>query len=92
MTASIFGNFSRATGPPEFVQLQHDILDRLRATPGVRSAAATNAVPQLITQPVPPPVVLEGVAAIDGRRLEALASVGQRRILRDAGNPAADWA
>ena len=74
MTASIQGNFSRATTQAEFTQLQHNIIDRLRATPGVRSAASTNLVPQLITQPVPPPVVLEGVAATDGRRLEALGS------------------
>ncbi|HET9268165.1 MAG TPA: ABC transporter permease, partial [Vicinamibacterales bacterium] len=74
MTASITGNFSRATGPREFVELQHNILDRLRATPGVRAAAATNLVPQLLTQPVPPPLVIEGVAATDGRRFEALAS------------------
>ena len=72
MTASITGNFSRATTPRAFVELQHSILDRLRATPGVRAAAATNAVPQLTTQPVPPPVVIEGAAQVDGRRLEAL--------------------
>ena len=72
MTASITGNFSRATTPRAFVELQHNILDRLRATPGVRAAAATNAVPQLTTQPVPPPVVIEGAAQVDGRRLEAL--------------------
>jgi predicted permease len=71
MTAAITGNFSRQA---QFTQLQQNILDRLRATPGVRAAAATNLVPQLITQPVPPPVVLEGVTAADGRRLEALAS------------------
>ena len=72
MTASITGNFSRATTPRAFVELQHNILDRLRSTPGVRAAAATNAVPQLTTQPVPPPVVIEGAAQVDGRRLEAL--------------------
>jgi predicted permease len=75
MTASITGNFSRATSQAAFTGLQHDIIDRLRATPGVRSAAATNLVPQQITQPVPPPIVIDGVAAVDGRRLEAIASL-----------------
>jgi predicted permease len=74
MTASITGNFSRATSQAEFTRLQQNIIDRLRTTPGVRSAAATNLVPQLVTQPVPPPVVIEGVAATDGRSLQALAS------------------
>jgi predicted permease len=74
MTATVFGNFSRATTQAQFTELQHNIIDRLRAAPGVRAAAATNLVPQLITQPVPPPVVIEGVAAAEGRRLEALAS------------------
>ena len=75
MTAAITGNFSRATGPRQFTQLQQNIVDQLRSTSGVRAAAATNLVPQLQTQPVPPPVVLEGVAAADGRPLVALASV-----------------
>jgi predicted permease len=74
MTAAIFGNFSQSANLADFTQLQQNILDRLRAAPGVRAAAATNLVPQLNTQPVPPPVVLEGVAPADGRRLEALAS------------------
>ncbi len=74
MTAAIFGNFSRAQGPRQFTDLQHNILDRLRATPGVRAAAATGLVPQLVTQPVPPPIVLEGAAATEGRRFEALNS------------------
>ncbi len=77
MTASIQGNFSRTL--EDLARLQRDVLERLRATPGVRSAAATSVVPQLSVQPVPRPVLLERRAANDGRSRDALGTLASDR-------------
>jgi putative ABC transport system permease protein len=71
MTASIGGNFTRMATPEDTERIHRDVLERLRATPGVRAAAATNAVPQLSAQPVQRPVIIEGRTAGDGRKFEA---------------------
>jgi predicted permease len=70
MTAAVLGNFSRTN--EQLIRMQQEVLERLRAAPGVRAAAATSLVPQLAVQPIPRPVLLEGRAATDGRNLDAL--------------------
>ncbi|HUF47251.1 MAG TPA: ABC transporter permease [Vicinamibacterales bacterium] len=62
MTAALFGNFSVAQTPEEALRLNTAILERLRATPGVRAAAITNAVPQTAINPLQIRVRIEGGA------------------------------
>jgi putative ABC transport system permease protein len=71
LTAAYFGNFSRMNTPAEAQRVQTQILDSLRATPGVRAAALTNAVPQVSVTPGQVIVTVEGQPAADGVRLEA---------------------
>ena len=52
-------------------RVQARILETLRATPGVRAAALTNAVPQASVTPGQVIVTVEGRPASDGLRLEA---------------------
>ena len=70
-TAAYFGNFSRMTTAAEAHRVQARILETLRATPGVRAAALTNAVPQASVTPGQVIVTVEGRPAADGVRLEA---------------------
>lgn len=67
LTAAYFGNFSRqvAQGAPQF---DVQILERLRATPGIVSAATTNAVPQSAITPGQTPFEILGRAAPTGER------------------------
>jgi predicted permease len=61
MTAAIFGNFSRNTTPQDALQRMTAILEGLRAAPGIRQAAITNAVPQSAIQGFPLPIRIEGI-------------------------------
>lgn len=70
LTAAIFGNFSRATTPADAHALTTQILDRLRATPGIEAAASTNAVPQSNITPG------QAIFEIEGRPTPA----GTRRV------------
>jgi putative ABC transport system permease protein len=84
LTAAYFGNFSRMSTPAEAHRVQGRILETLRATPGVRAAALTNAVPQASVTPGQVIVTVEGRPAADGVRLEAdpnLASDGYFDLL-----------
>jgi putative ABC transport system permease protein len=76
MTAAIFGNFSRNTTSQDALRTSTTILERLRATPGVRQAALTNAVPQSSIQPFPVPIRIEGI--VHEGRLDA-----ERRVASD---------
>ncbi len=83
ITASYFGNFSRMQTPAEAHRVQHSMLDRLRATPGVVQAAITNAVPQTAAA-TDPAIAIDGRAARPGIRLEAdpsIASAGYFDVL-----------
>jgi predicted permease len=71
LTAAYFGNFSRMNTAAEAHRVQARILETLRATPGVRAAALTNAVPQASVSPGQVIVTIEGRPAPDGLRLEA---------------------
>jgi predicted permease len=87
MTAAIFGNFSRGTTPEDALRLQTGILDRLRAAPDVDAAAMTNAVPQSDIQPFNQPLRLDGIAAGDGRRLEADGNLASDGYFETLGIP-----
>jgi putative ABC transport system permease protein len=63
LTAEVFSNWSRQTEDEDFRRLYGTMLDRLRATPGVVSAAVTNAVPLSTAQPGENPVRIEGVTS-----------------------------
>jgi putative ABC transport system permease protein len=71
LTAAYFGNFSRMSTPAEAHRVQARILETLRATPGIRTAALTNAVPQASVTPGQVIVTVEGRPGADGVRLEA---------------------
>jgi predicted permease len=60
ITANLVGNFSRFNTPQRALQIQSDVLSRLRASPGVRAAAVTNTVPFTNLQPGIVSVRLEG--------------------------------
>ena len=51
MSAEVFGNFTKYPGAEQLRRLYVSILERLESTPGVTSAAITNAVPMDAIQP-----------------------------------------
>jgi predicted permease len=69
LTAEVFSNWSRQTDNADFIRLYTTVLERLQATPGVLSAAVTNAVPLTNITPVQQPIRLEGAAAADAAQL-----------------------
>jgi predicted permease len=77
LTAAYFGNFSRQTAQGA-AQFDTQILERLRATPGIIAAATTNAVPQSAITPGQTPFEIVGRAT----------PVGERRVAD--GNTASD--
>jgi putative ABC transport system permease protein len=85
MTAAIFGNFSRANNAQETLRISTGILERLRATPGIRHAAITNAVPQSSIQPFPIPIRLEGI--VHEGRLDAEQRVASDGYFETLGIP-----
>ena len=87
MTATIFGNFSRMTTATDQIRTHNDILTRLRTSPGVASAAVTNAAPFTTVQPVAAPVEIEGLPAPDGRALVANQSVASEDYFSTLGVP-----
>jgi predicted permease len=66
LTAAIFGNFSRGTTRADATALTSRILEKLRSSPGVESAATTNAVPQSNITPGLAPFEIEGRPAAAG--------------------------
>ena len=60
LTAEVFGNFSLQSDE-DSLRIYGTMLDRLKASPGVLSAAVTNAVPLATTQPGDNPIRIEGV-------------------------------
>lgn len=67
LTAAYFGNFSRQAAPGT-AQFDTQILERLRATPGIEAAATTNAVPQSAITPGQTPFEIVGRATPQGER------------------------
>lgn len=66
LTAAYFGNFSLQQQPG--AQFDTQLLERLRAIPGVTSAATTNAVPQSAISPGQTPFDIAGRAPREGDR------------------------
>lgn len=87
MTGAIFGNFSRMTTPAEQIRTHHEILERLRATPGVAEAAVANVAPFTATQPVAGPIEIEGRPAPEGRSLAANQGIASDRYFSTLGVP-----
>jgi len=67
VTAEIFGNWSRQVQREDFLRLYTGTLERLRSSPGVISAAITNAVPLAQIVPFEQPFLIEGRRPADGR-------------------------
>ena len=67
VTAEIFGNWSRQVQREDFLRLYMGTLERLRSSPGVISAAITNAVPLAQIVPFERPFLVEGRPPADGR-------------------------
>ncbi len=71
ITADIGGNFSLFQDPVKALQLQRDVLEAVRATPGVVSAAATSRAPLTATQPARAQIRIDGpVETASGGPLE----------------------
>ena len=64
-SAEIFTNFSRYPDLDTQLRFYLPLLERLQGTPGVISAAVTNAVPLITLQPGSVPFQIEGRAALD---------------------------
>ncbi|MEO8358756.1 MAG: ABC transporter permease [Vicinamibacteria bacterium] len=60
MSAEVFGNFSRYPDAASQLRLYLPLLERLQGSPGVVSAAITNAVPLSTLQPGNIPIQIEG--------------------------------
>jgi predicted permease len=86
MTAAIFGNFTRVTNT-NALEVQTRILERLRSSPGVRSAAMTTAVPQRVNQPVPATITIVGRPASPDRRMTANGNVASDRYFETIDVP-----
>jgi predicted permease len=69
LTAEVYTNWSRQTSQAEVLTFYTTLLDRLRSTPGVITAAITNAVPLSNIQPGEQPVVIEGLTPADATEL-----------------------
>jgi predicted permease len=63
VTADIGGNFSLFQEPAKALQLHRAVLESLRSTPGIVSAAATSRAPLTATQPFRAQIRLDGPAA-----------------------------
>jgi len=85
MTAAIFGNFSRT--PQDTLRIETAILDGLRASPGVTSAALTTAVPLSDITPGQQAIVIEGRPADDARPWQVDPNVASDGYFETLGVP-----
>jgi putative ABC transport system permease protein len=65
LTAEVFNNWSRQITDDDFRRLYLTMLDRLKSTPGVVSAAVTNGVPLSNAAPAGRPFRIEGITGPD---------------------------
>ncbi len=86
MTASIYGNFTRMATAEDVRRIEDGILERLRAAPGVASAAIANAVPQSALLPGPRAIQIEGQAP-GTRSMNAVRSVASDGYFDTIGVP-----
>jgi predicted permease len=80
LTAQVVTNWSRQTSADDFRRLYGAVLDRLQTTPGVVSAAVTNAVPLSNSAPGERPVRIEGRDVSDPAQLP----LADQRVASDA--------
>jgi len=69
LTAEVFANWSRQVTPDDFRRVYGTMLDRLKSTPGVISAAVTNGVPLSNAAPAGIPMRIEGITGPDVSQL-----------------------
>jgi len=86
MTAAIYGNFTRMATAEDARRIQDGVLERLRASPGVVSAAVTNAVPQSALLPGPRPIEIHGMAP-GSRQMNAARNVASEGYFDTLGVP-----
>jgi putative ABC transport system permease protein len=79
LTAEVYSNWSRQTTPDDLRRLYGAMLDRLRSTTGVLSAAVTNGVPLSDIAPGERPILLEGLSGSD----VALYPLADQRVASD---------
>jgi predicted permease len=88
MTASLLGNFTRIDTPQRALEMQTGVLTRLRAAPGVRSAAVTSIVPLTNVQPGIRTVRLEGsTGSEEARTAQATQTTGSEGYFETLGVP-----
>jgi predicted permease len=80
LTADVTPNWSRQVEPDQFRRFYTTILDRLETTPGVRSAAVTNAVPLSNIAPGARPFRIEGADTADAAQLP----IADQRVASEA--------
>jgi predicted permease len=85
MTASIYGNFTTMSTPDDAIRIHRAVLERLRSSPGIVSAAVTSSVPLSDIQPGQQGIRIEGDASERGEPVPAdtnVASDGYFETLR----------
>ena len=87
MTAAIFGNFTRTANGVDAERVQTEILERLRATPGVANAAMTSTVPLSEIQPGQQTIRLESRTADVGELLEVDPNIASDGYFETLGVP-----
>jgi len=87
MTASIFGNFTSVGNDTDAQRIQSSVLERLRVSPGVVSAAVTSAVPLSAIQPGQQTIRIEGRTAGDRELLQVDAGLASDGYFETLGVP-----
>ncbi len=87
LSAEVFGNFSRYPDAVAQLRLYQPLLERLESSPGVVSAAITNAVPLSVLQPGQTPFQVEGQAVEPELRPTSSVSIASPRYFETLGIP-----
>jgi putative ABC transport system permease protein len=86
MSAAYFGNFT-SVNPADALRINSQILERLRASPGVTSAAVTTAVPLSNIQPGVVTIRLDDGRGDEGQTLQADPNVASDGYFETLGIP-----
>jgi predicted permease len=87
LTGEIFGNFSRYPNAETQLRFYEPLITRLRALPGVASAAVTNAVPLTAANPGRTPFLIEGKEVEPERRPVTSVSIASPAYFDTLGIP-----
>ena len=87
MTANFSGNFSKFATTAASIQLQSDVLARLRATAGVEAAAVTSSVPLSNIQPGVQTIRIKGQAMAEDRLWEVDPNIASDGFFESLGVP-----